>query len=188
MPGQVTQRPCVLISSFFNHIKSVGPKQISHAAASALSPVLMGDQHSSAAPTPRADSHLALSSFHIQFHGSLPCAGGHREEEANKLALLSAFNFGEGDKRPETLWADPSSANMSQIMSTPVQSLSLWIQLQRPTTARRLCSSFTAIWVSLPHCYSVKYKLRFPRANNRSEFGIETLYLGIPRLESCGKR
>lgn len=161
-------------------MKLVGPKQISYVSYSALYLVLRGDHqvHPHHKQTATWLSHLFTSSF----IGTLPCAGEHREEEASKLALLSVFNFGEGYPGPETLWADPSSANMSQIMKAPIQSLSSCIQLQRQTTTPRPCSLRTAIWVSLLHCYSVKYKLRFPRTNNRSEFGIEMLYLGIPQL------
>ena len=69
---------------------------------------------------PHRKQLLALSSFTSSFIGTLACAGEHAEEEANTLALLFAFNFGEGYKGPETQWANLSFASMSQITKGPI--------------------------------------------------------------------
>lgn len=102
------------------------------------------------------------------------------------FCLLPILEKGTDTPRPNGL-APPSSASMSQIVKAPVQSLSLWIQLHRQTKPCRPGRPQTALWVSFLHCYWEKYKLSFPKPSKRSEFGNETLSLGLPWLSSMWK-
>ena len=73
MTRQITHLPCVFVSSFFNHVKLVGAKQIRPVVCLALYLVL--GERSVFLPrafTPQADSYFGLLPFHIPMsHG--PC-------------------------------------------------------------------------------------------------------------------